>query len=637
MIVCPRCGTQNVSQTSACTLCGHALDAPPATAEPARPAKGVDFKRTLLGQGPIQPVIPPAAPQAEPEAKPPSLARSGTIIGLASPVQDQTPAPQGVPTAGPTPSGSTLPLGRRTVMGLAPPAPLVANAPGSAPPSPPPPPPEPDADADAGPELARPNLGGTLVMPPREVSAPSAPPGPERPSGPIALSGPSKTILGVARPGIAPLNPGVAKTAPPEAFPSPPPPPPAAAPLEPEPEPPKTRAASLLAVGVILAAVLLLAGGLWVFFSLRGQGPIEAKAGLAPDGHERLELVCTNCKDGERVQIGQVASTFRGGLAQLQVPSELKVGDNRFELALTPPGSTRENRIAITVPLEYRVRGDVSSLTQAAPSLSVRVEAVPGSSVVVDGHPVPLPANGRAQHLIDVSRELTGLEPNVRKLERRIQYVITPPGRPARSGEVSIQLGIPPLSIEAPGDSIVIETPTFVLSGKTAKGGALSIGERPIPVDADGRFVQTLSVSALGETNVTLRATLPDFAPRLFTFRVRRVASLADEGRAARASATASYEAIASDIDQKRGWKVALDGSVIELGGSEHSSLFLLDVKSGCKKPPCTVKVVHGARLSLKLGDRVSVFGLVRGAVDGPRAGSQVPEVAADFVVKGQR
>jgi hypothetical protein len=392
-----------------------------------------------------------------------------------------------------------------------------------------------------------------------------------------------------------------------------------------------------LALGVIVAAVLLLAGGLWVFFSLRGHGPIEAKAGLAPDGHERLELVCTNCKDGERVQIGQAASTFRGGLAQLQVPTELKVGDNRFELALTAPGSTRENRVAITVPLEYRVRGDVSSLSQAAPSLSVHVEAVPGSSVVVDGHPLSLAANGQAQHLIDVSREVTGLESSVRKLERRIPYVITPPGRPARSGEVSIQLGIPPLSVEAPGNGIVIETPTFVLAGRTAKGGALSIGERPIPVDADGRFVQTLSVSALGETNVTLRATLPDFAPRLFTFRVRRVASLADEGRTARASATASYEAIASGIDQKRGWKVALDGSVIELGGSEHSSLFLLDVKSGCKKPPCTVKVVHGAHLSLKPGDRVSVFGLVRGAVEGPRAGSQVPEIAADFVVKGQR
>jgi hypothetical protein len=460
---------------------------------------------------------------------------------------------------------------------------------------------------------------GTVVMAQREPAA-----------------APNKTILGVARPGIAPLNPGVAKAAaapPPAAFPSPPPPPP----LETEPEAAKPRSAVPLALGVLFAAVLLLAGGLWVFFSLRTQGAIEAKVGLTPEGEERLELVCTNCKEGERVQIGRVSATFSAGLAKLKVPSALRVGDNRFELVLTPPDSTREHRVAVTVPLEFRVRGDVSTLSQAVPTLSVRVEAVPGSTIVVDGHGVPLGANGLAVHGIDVSQELSGLDPGVRKLERRVSYVITPPGRPARSGEVSVQLGIPPLTIEAPGSSIVIESTTFLLAGKTLKGGSLSIGDRPIAVDPDGRFVQNLSVSALGETTVALRATAPDFAPRLFSFRVRRVASLADEGRAARANATTSYEAIASAIEQKRGWKVALDGNVIELGGSEHSSLLLLDVKSGCKRPPCTVKVVHGARLNLALGDRVSVFGLLRGAVDGPRAGSKVPEVAADFVVKGQR
>jgi hypothetical protein len=53
-----------------------------------------------------------------------------------------------------------------------------------------------------------------------------------------------------------------------------------------------------LALGVITAAVLLLAGGLWVFFSLRGQGAIEAKAGLAPDAHERLELGARSVRDG---------------------------------------------------------------------------------------------------------------------------------------------------------------------------------------------------------------------------------------------------------------------------------------------------------------------------------------------------
>lgn len=543
-------------------------------------------------------------------------------VSAAAPPASAEPPPTAVAPPGAVPSHSkTLPLGKRTVMGIAPPTPVLP--PGT--PIPPPEPPEPPSPPPPPPEGGAPALAaappmGTLVMPP-----------------PPNVPGPSKTILGVARPGIAPLNPGVAKTAPPEPFLSPPPPPPSPAQQEIEPAVPEARRPPWLAFGVLFAALVLLAGGLWVFFSLRGQGAIEAKLALSPDGKERLELSCPNCKEGERVRLGEVGATFLAGHTQLEVPSALKVGDNRFELVLSAPGSTRENRVAVTVPLEYRVRGDTSSLAQPVPTLTVRVEAIPGSTVVVDGHAVPLAANGQAVHTIDVSKELSGLESSVRKLERRVPYVITPPNRPAQKGEVTFQTGVAPLTIEAPGDSITIETPTFVLAGRTLKGGTVTVGERPITLEPDGHFIQNLSVSALGETSVSVRASAPDFAPRSFSFRVRRVANLADEGRAARASATASYDAIATALEQKRGWKVALDGSVIEVGGSELSSLFLLDVKSGCKTPPCLVKVVHGAHLTLALGERVSVFGVLRGAVAGPRSGTQVPEVLADFVVKGRR
>ena len=73
-----------------------------------------------------------------------------------------------------------------------------------------------------------------------------------------------------------------------------------------------------------------------------------------------------------------------------------------------------------------------------------------------------------------------------------------------------------------------------------------------------------------------------------------------------------------------------------ELGGDDYSTLLLLDTKSGCRAAPCLTKVIHGARLALKTGDHVSVFGKQRGAVDGPR-GSKLPEVFADFVLKGAR
>jgi hypothetical protein len=149
-----------------------------------------------------------------------------------------------------------------------------------------------------------------------------------------------------------------------------------------------------------------------------------------------------------------------------------------------------------------------------------------------------------------------------------------------------------------------------------------------------------MGISSLGETNVTVRASAPDLAPRLSPFHVRRVADLAAEARSFRTSATASYASIASDIDRKKGWKVALDGTVLDTSSDASTTVFLLDTKSGCAQVACVTRVRYGGHLQLASGERVSVYGHVHGAVDGPRTGTQIPEVLADFVVenaKGRR
>ena len=82
---------------------------------------------------------------------------------------------------------------------------------------------------------------------------------------------------------------------------------------------------------------------------------------------------------------------------------------------------------------------------------------------------------------------------------------------------------------------------------------------------------------------------------------------------------------------------MALSGSVVDVGKGAKSTLFLLDTKGGCGAPPCLTRVLHGARLQLRTGQNVSVFGKLLGDVDGPRSGTRIPEVFADFVVMGTR
>lgn len=433
-------------------------------AAPPRP----NFGRTLLGQGPPVPTRPGEQPAT---ATPVPLDRKATMIGISPPLP--------------------VPPGEATAAGSAPAPPQPARDSSAPPPTPP--------------GFGRTVLGlgdavqpvlrqmSTLVMEPAKPTQR----GPEPAAG--GASPPSaKTILGVARPGIAPLNPGVAKpVAPQPEFVAPPPPPALSSPttVDDEPEVPVKRSAPLFAGIAIGAAVLLLGAAAGAFFWFRGPGPIEAKAALSSDGKERLLLTCAGCNDGTVLRLGEQQATVRGGHAELALAAPLKVGENRFELAVAPAGNGRVHQVSLNVPLEYRVKGDTSTLGETPPRLSVQIEAVPGSKLSVEDQPLTLAANGHATYAVDVSKELSGSETTVKRVDRRVPYVITPPQGAAQRGEVLFQLGVIPLTLDAPGESITIEGSTFVLAGRTLKGSAVDVAGRAISVDAEGRFEQKLSDS----------------------------------------------------------------------------------------------------------------------------------------------
>ena len=495
---------------------------------------------------------------------------------------------------------------------------------------------------------------------------PSPPPPPEAPQArPLAAGGTvphiaphQKTMLGVARPGIAPLNPGQAKA--PTAAPNPAaaaapqhpaysqpsygsPVPSLHAPAAPRALAPAVRSSrneppakpgipALAAVAMVGAAGLFAAAAVvWLFY--RGHGSIEAHATGLADGSEQLELNCAACDDGTTARLDAANATFAAHHSTLGLTRPLKVGENPMTITLVSPRG-KQSFVDISVPIAYRVRGDTSGLEAPIPELRVLVSALVGSSVTVDGKPLVLNAAGEGRYSIDVSAELSGLDATVKPLERRVPYVITPPNAAAQSGSVTLQAGITPLVIDAPGPAVVLETSNFVLAGRTAKAGALTVSDRPITVDPTGRFAQMMNVSAPGETTITIRATSKDTAPRLFPLRVKRVDSLTREAERIRQRATSNYSAIADQADTKRGWAVALDGSVVDARTENYNTVIVMDVQGGCAHAPCLARVTYGAPYSLTRGDKFSAFGEVAGVVNGPRSGTKIPELHADFLIK---
>jgi hypothetical protein len=515
---------------------------------------------------------------------------------------------------------------------------------GMAPPEPVLPAPHEPAGA-TGPHFAR---HGTMIgMAPPEALVPtgsgSEPPGPPGAEPPVG----KKTMMGIALPGIAPLNPGIQKARVPD-----PPPAPAWPTAEPAPTsqftdstndpvagvPRPFRIPALAAVAMVSAAALFTAAVVALLL-YRSRGTITAELAASPDGRETLSLTCAGCADESKVRFSGREATFHGTKTSLELAQPLRVGDNRVTVELERrPG--RSEPVELHVPVDFRVRADTASLTQVPPRVTVRVEAVAHSAVVVDGKPLALtPAAAGTETAaaeLDVTRQLTGMSPTLATLEREIPYVVTPPNGTPTSGQVKVRVGVTPLVVQAPGSSIVIETATFVLAGHTAKDASVSVESRPITVDASGAFAQMMSVSSLGETTITVRADAKDQAPRLVPVKVRRVQSLAAEAAAVRTRAATAYAAIEKASDSQRGLAVALDGSVVESRADAFTTVLLIDVKSGCVAPPCLARVTSGEKLVLKEGSNVGVFGAVTGNVDGPRPGSHIPAIAADFVLKGR-
>jgi hypothetical protein len=578
-------------------------------ADQAVPAKAEGpslMSQTLVGHVAPEVVPPPSMRPSGPAAF------KGTMLGLGS----------NPPPAGP-PAGAQL---KSTMLGMAPPHPA---SPAAAP---------------------TPNLRGTMIG-----MAPPAPPVPPEPEGPVpeALSAAAaqlkvsdkKTMVGIARPGIAPLRPGIEKARVPSdppvagAFPPPPPVPPPPAPVEPVAGLPRPlRIPAGAAIAIVTAAALFTAAVVALLL-YRSRGAITASLDTSTAGHESLALTCAGCTDESKVRLGSQQAVFHGTHATLELREPLRVGDNRIPVELERrPG--RAEQVELRVPVDFRVRAETATLSQSPPRLTVRVEAVPHSAVVVDGKPLtfsPGPSGVQtATAELDVARSLMGMSSTVAMLEREIPYVVTPPDGSPSSGQVKVRVGVTPLVVQAPGASIVIEGATFVLAGRTAKDGSVSVEGRPITVDASGAFAQMMSVSALGETNVIVRADAKDQAPRLVSVKVRRVQSLATEAAALRARATTAYSAIQSSPDGQQGLAVALDGSVVDARTEAFTTVLLLDVKSGCAAAPCLARVNVGEKLALKPGSSVSVFGSVVGAAAGPRAGTRIPAMAADFVLKGR-
>jgi hypothetical protein len=290
----------------------------------------------------------------------------------------------------------------------------------------------------------------------------------------------------------------------------------------------------------------------WTSLALRGLGAIAAVVAVglvvwsarsprvearvrAADGAERLELVCVDCGDGTRVRLARPKSdraetTWADHRATLPLAEPPPVGTSRVALELeSEPGAWETFDAELLVG--HRIRTDLTGLSERAPRIEVDVEVPSRSRVVVDGHSVEI-REGRARHPVEVSGALLGpSSDSAARLERSIAVEVTSPDGDVERSLASVVIGIVPLTLDA-GERVITERPEFLLAGRTSPGAAVFAGSHPLAVDRDGRFSQSMSVSAVGTTSLDVRATRPGAAPRTVRLVVERVERSSDAAKA---------------------------------------------------------------------------------------------------------
>ena len=521
----------------------------------------------------------------------PNLA--GTMLGMPTPFA----APQGEPSEGPVPKapeaeGRTEVPNNRAALGgtmIGMPSPLAPEHRQS-----------PVYTTPADPEAARPQgnpaLGKTMMgVGNLDVGA-----GSTQPNSPQDQKF-KGTLLGIARPGIAPTGEAPRPPTPPVTRSAPArPPSPSTAPRIssiPVPQPfPTTRPRWVN--GLLIAGGLAIAAGIGAGVAMCGPKTITVrvdKFSINEAGNDQLDLICEKCPAGSSLILGDAHAKVQNGRAKLTPKEPLALGRNELQFRLEDRGNVRKTKKVI-LPIAFRVLTRWSGLHEAKPYAEITVAASSGSKVIIGAEPTALQGE-QATKRVYFEAETLGEASQMTSVQRELAIEVTVNGEP-RKTRAEIRSGVTPLTLTSPALVHHLKGKPVSVSGRTAPNAKVTILEAQLEANENGDFSYVLESPQAG--TITVTAYKEDLLRRRVSFELS-------------ANAPDPPQAVTSYTDIKAGVSVNISGNVLESRTVDGTTRALMEIERGCSSPPCLLRVVYAEPTKLAPNRVVRITGVVSG------------------------
>jgi hypothetical protein len=250
----------------------------------------------------------------------------------------------------------------------------------------------------------------------------------------------------------------------------------------------------------------------------------------------------------------------------------------------------------VILPIAFRVLTKWSGLHEDPPHAEISVAAPDGSKVSIGGKATPLTAQ-KAVLRVEFAEETSGESGKVARIESSYDVIVTVEDK-ARETKAELKNGITPLTLTSPGTIHQLGGKPVAISGRTAAGAQVRIGDVAIEADARGMFSHILEAPTSGKLVIT------SSAEKLLSRRVEIQLTQ---------SAPDPENAVTKFSDIKPGVSVNLRANVIESRTAGGTTQALVEVENGCDAPPCLLRAVYGEPKKLAPNRVVRLIGTVAG------------------------